>query len=92
MKIVYSYEKTFAPREDSEIYGLSLELMQEIREKHPEFTTLWWSWTAERYVNGLARVRIVVSDQDAPDYYENMKIAAAILIIGLILFWIAISS
>lgn len=86
MKTVFSTEKTFAPLEITDVYGASADLFHEIRTQHPEFETLWWSYTVTRYADNSAQVEIKVIDRDAPDPKENAKVFIAILIVGLILF------
>lgn len=88
MKQVFKTEEILFPREDKDFCEVSRDTIMDLRNKHPEFEALWWGLTLEMFTNGTARMEITVTDHNAPDYRENVKVllwiaAVFIILVGL---------
>lgn len=84
MKTVYKEELRLRTENPLTLYGMSFELVEEIRKEHPEFERLRWSWFVETYADGTGKIDITVSDPYATNY-ENLKVAGCMVFLAILL-------
>lgn len=85
MKQVFQTEMTLFPREDKNFYAVSFDTIAEIRKEHPEFDGFLWGVTLTEFTVGTAHLKITVTDHNAPDHRETVKVFLWIVVVFIIL-------
>lgn len=63
----------------------SVDILDALRRKHPEYGKLTWCVTMSEYDDGTARLRIAVIDPAQPSTRENFNLVGTIVIVMLFL-------
>jgi hypothetical protein len=84
-KQVFSTEIVLQSSTENTLLKESLDIVENLRKEHPEFEKLLWKLMLVSTANGTSRVAITVTDQNATDHRETVKVFLGIAVMFLIL-------
>jgi hypothetical protein len=89
-RTVFETELTLYPSLSESHTKSGMDILHAIRQKHPEYEQLTWSFSMSEFDDGTAHIRITVFDPAQPSARENFNLIGWIVLImlfcGLLLY------